>query len=148
MNKRVCLFPHLCFYCQLWIYAYGICTSHFSRKIFDCATLIVFNFKLDLDADLWPEVMVMIFFKFLFWRLIRYLFKKIIINLGDLRGFPSGLVDKESACNARDPVFDSWIGKIFGEGNDNPLQFCAWGIPWTEEPGRLQFLQRQKSETT
>ena len=25
-----------------------------------------------------------------------------------------------------------------GEGNGNPLQFLAWRIPWTEEPGGLQ----------
>ena len=23
----------------------------------------------------------------------------------------------------------------------------AWEIPWTEEPGRLQFMQSQKSQT-
>ena len=27
-----------------------------------------------------------------------------------------------------------------GEGNANPLQYCWWKIPWTEEPGRLQFM--------
>ena len=24
-----------------------------------------------------------------------------------------------------------------GEGNGNPLQYLAWKIPWTEDPGRL-----------
>ena len=24
-----------------------------------------------------------------------------------------------------------------GEGNDNSLQYLAWEIPWTEEPGGL-----------
>ena len=24
-----------------------------------------------------------------------------------------------------------------GGGNDNPLQYSAWKIPWAEEPGRL-----------
>ena len=27
-----------------------------------------------------------------------------------------------------------------GEGNGTPLQYFAWKIPWTEEPGRLQSM--------
>ena len=26
------------------------------------------------------------------------------------------------------------------EGNGTPLQYSAWKIPWTEEPGRLQSM--------
>ena len=26
------------------------------------------------------------------------------------------------------------------EGNGNPLQYSAWEIPWTEEPGGLQSM--------
>ena len=26
------------------------------------------------------------------------------------------------------------------EGNGTPLQYSCWKIPWTEEPGRLQFM--------
>ena len=29
------------------------------------------------------------------------------------------------------------LGRYPGEGNGNPLQFLAWSIPWTEEPGGL-----------
>ena len=32
-----------------------------------------------------------------------------------------------------------------GEGNDNPLQYLAWEIPWTEKPGRLQSMGSRKS---
>ena len=28
-------------------------------------------------------------------------------------------------------------GRTPGEGNGNPLQYLAWRIPWTEEPGGL-----------
>ena len=28
-------------------------------------------------------------------------------------------------------------GRFPGGGHGNPLQFLAWGIPWTEEPGGL-----------
>ena len=30
------------------------------------------------------------------------------------------------------------------EGNGNPLQYLAWNIPWTEEPGGLQTMQLQR----
>ena len=28
------------------------------------------------------------------------------------------------------------LGRYSGEGNGNPLQYSAWRIPWTVEPGR------------
>jgi len=34
------------------------------------------------------------------------------------------------------------------EENGNPLQWVAWDIPWTEEPGRLQSLESQESDKT
>ena len=30
------------------------------------------------------------------------------------------------------------------EGMANPLQYLAWRIPWTEEPGRLQSRGRKE----
>ena len=45
------------------------------------------------------------------------------------QGFPRGSVGKESAWNAGDPRFDSWVGKIHwrraGEGIGYPLQY-SW----------------------
>ena len=35
-------------------------------------------------------------------------------------------------------------GKFPGEGNGNPLQYFAWRIPWTEEPGGLQSMGSQR----
>ena len=35
-----------------------------------------------------------------------------------------------------------------GEGNGTPLQYFAWKIPWTEEPGRLQSMGSLESDTT
>ena len=43
-----------------------------------------------------------------------------------------------------------WIlesGRPPGKGNGNPLQYSSWEIPWTEEPGGLQFMGSQKSQT-
>ena len=54
-----------------------------------------------------------------------------------IKGFPSGSDGKESACNAGDSGLIPGWGRSSGEGNGNPLQFFAWRIPWTEEPGEL-----------
>ena len=62
-------------------------------------------------------------------------------------GFPGNSKGKESACNAGDQ------GLI--PGSEDPLQMgmathssiLAWKIPWTEEPGGLQFMGVAKSLT-
>ena len=41
------------------------------------------------------------------------------------KGFPDSSVGKECACSAGDPWFDSWVGKIPGEGIGYPLQY-SW----------------------
>ena len=54
-------------------------------------------------------------------------------------GFPGGSDCKESACN---------VGDL---GSKHPLEkttathssILAWRIPWTEEPGGLQFMGSQ-----
>ena len=35
-------------------------------------------------------------------------------------------------------------GRSPGGGNNNPLCFLAWKIPWTEEPGELQSMRSQR----
>ena len=40
-------------------------------------------------------------------------------------GFPGGLDDKESACNAGDPSSTSGSGRSSGEGNGYPLQYSC-----------------------
>ena len=47
---------------------------------------------------------------------------------------------KESACNAGDLCLIPGLGRSPGEGDGYPLQYRAWRIPWTEEPGGLQFM--------
>ena len=44
-------------------------------------------------------------------------------------GFPGGSSGKESACQHRRLGFDSWFGKIPGEGNSNPLQYSCLENP-------------------
>ena len=67
-----------------------------------------------------------------------------------LNGFPGGAVIKNlpaTAGESRD------MGSI--PGSKDPLEeemathssILAWKFPWTEEPGRLQSMESQKSQT-
>ena len=59
------------------------------------------------------------------------------------------VVGKASACNAG----ETWVQFM---GQKVPLEkemttyssILAWRIPWTEEPGRLQFTGSQESDMT
>ena len=53
---------------------------------------------------------------------------------------------KESACNAGGPGLMPESGRSPGEGTHSSI--LAWRIPWTEEPGRLQIMGLQESDTT
>ena len=63
-----------------------------------------------------------------------------------LFGFPGGSDGKASACNVGDPGLSP--------GSEDPLEkemathssTLAWRIPWTEEPGGLQFTGSQRVE--
>ena len=62
-------------------------------------------------------------------------------------GFPWLLSDKDSTCNAGDiedvgPL--PGLGRSPGKGSGNPLGILAWRIPWTKEPGGLQFMGSQR----
>ena len=59
-------------------------------------------------------------------------------------GFPGGSDGKASVCNAGDPGLIPGLGRSTGEGNDSPLQYCAWKIQWTAEPGRLLSVGSQR----
>ena len=52
-------------------------------------------------------------------------------------GFPNGLVDKESACNARDTGHAGGLipglGKSPGDGHGNPLQYSCLENPMDKE---------------
>ena len=60
---------------------------------------------------------------------------------GDLAG-------KEFTCNAGDLGSVPGSGRFPGEGNGYPFHILAWKIPQTEEPGRLQSMGSQESNTT
>ena len=45
------------------------------------------------------------------------------------KDFPHSSVGKESACNAGDPDLIPGLGRSFGEGNGNPLQYSCLENP-------------------
>ena len=46
--------------------------------------------------------------------------------------------------NAGYPSLNPGSRRSPGEGSGNPLQFLAWRIPWTGEPGGLQSVGLQR----
>ena len=59
-------------------------------------------------------------------------------------GFPGGSVVKNPPANAGNADWTPGLGRFPGGGNGNPTRVLAWKIPWTEEPGGLQFLGLQR----
>ena len=67
-----------------------------------------------------------------------------------IEDFSGGARVKNLSANAgdiRDAGSILGSGRFPGRGHGNPPSILAWGIPWTEEPGELQFMRSQKSWT-
>ena len=54
---------------------------------------------------------------------------------------------KDLPAKAGDAGLIPGLGRSPGGGNGNPLQYSCLDIPWTEEPGGLQSMGSQKSQT-
>ena len=63
-----------------------------------------------------------------------------LLLLQAIAGFSTAQLVKESACKVGDQ------GLIPGSGTHSSI--LAWKIPWTEDPGRLQSMGLQESDTT
>ena len=63
-------------------------------------------------------------------------------------GFPGGLDNKESACNAGDQGLKPELGRSLEKGMATHSSILACRIPWTEEPGGLQSIGLQESNMT
>ena len=63
-----------------------------------------------------------------------------------IKGFLGDSDGKAYACNGGDQASIPGSERFLEEGNGNPLQYSAWRIPWTEEPGRLQSMGLQRVE--
>ena len=70
--------------------------------------------------------------------------KSWVCNLKHLFGFPGSSAGKESACNIGDLGSIPGSGRFPAEGMAIHCSILAWRIPWTEEPGRLQFILLQR----
>ena len=62
-------------------------------------------------------------------------------------GFPNGSEGKESACNAGDQ--ERWVSSLgwedlLGKKMATHSSILAKEIPWTEEPGGLQYIGLQR----
>ena len=68
----------------------------------------------------------------------------LIHHLLMLKNFPGGSDGKASVYHAGDLGSSRGLGRSPGGGNGNPLQYFAWKIPWTEEPGGLQSMGSQR----
>ena len=63
-------------------------------------------------------------------------------------GLPRWLSGNESACQCRRCRFGPWEGEdSLDEEMITHSSILAWEIPWTEEPGGLQSMGSQKSQT-
>ena len=66
-------------------------------------------------------------------------------------GFPGGSVVKNppiNAGNARDKGSIPNREDLLENEMATHSSILAWTIPWTEEPGRLQFMRLQESDMT
>ena len=73
----------------------------------------------------------------------------LLLRKGNFIGGLSWLLSgkKNPPANAGDLGSIPALGRSPGEGNGNPLQYSSWEIPRTEEPGGLQSMGLEKSQT-
>ena len=67
-----------------------------------------------------------------------------MITIGRQVIFPGSSDGKEYACNAGDWGSITGSGSSPVEENATHSSILAWEIPWTEEPGGLQFIMSQR----
>ena len=63
-------------------------------------------------------------------------------------GFHGSSAGKESACNAGDASSIPGSGRSREKEMETHSSILAWRIPWTEEPGGLESMGSQESDTT
>ena len=71
-------------------------------------------------------------------------------SVSKIWGFPGGSVVRNLLANAediRDMGSIPGLGRSLGGGNGNPLQYPCLENPWTEDPGKLQPIGSQKTQT-
>ena len=61
--------------------------------------------------------------------------------------FPGGSDSKEFVCSAGDSGSIPELRRSLEKGMETHSSILSWRIPWTEEPGKLQSIGLQKSQT-
>ena len=80
---------------------------------------------------------------------VKWYLNVVLIHISLLTngGFPGGTSGKEYTCQCRLDVRDEGtipeLGRSPGRGTATHSRVPAWGIPWTEKPGRLQSIGSQ-----
>ena len=64
-----------------------------------------------------------------------------------IQGFSDGSDGIESVFNTGDPCSIPGLGRSLEKEMATHFSTLAWEIPWTEEPGGLQSMGLQKSQT-
>ena len=64
-------------------------------------------------------------------------------NILHTKGFPGGSDCKEAACSAGVLSLIPGLGRSPEAGIATHSRIHAWRVPWTEEPGGLQFMGLQ-----
>ena len=54
---------------------------------------------------------------------------------------------KNPPVNAGDTDLIPESGRFLAKGNGTHSRILTWEVPWTEEPGSLQFMGSQKNQT-
>ena len=72
----------------------------------------------------------------------------MLSNISDIDGFSGVSVGKEAACNVGDLGSIPGLGRSLEKEMATHSSILAWKIPWTEEPGGLQSMESQESDTT
>ena len=69
--------------------------------------------------------------------------EEFILPHPTLEGFAGGLVVKNPPANVRDVSSVPGSGRSLAKETATNSSILSWEIPWTEEPGGLQFLESQ-----
>ena len=80
-------------------------------------------------------------------RLVDYISMSSFLDSILLKGFPGGPVVKNLPANAGDMGLIPGSERALGKEMATYSSILAWEIPWTEEPGGLQLMGTQNSQT-
>ena len=96
-------------------------------------------------------------YKFYYSLIWTHSFHKHLKNLLYAGGFPGGAVVKSPPANSGSShlpmhLQETWVWSLgwedpLGEEMATHSSILAWRIPWTKEPGGLQYMGSQKSQT-